>query len=144
MSEAQDRILQVIEDPGAAKILDEIWRQIEGEPVQAARLLRAFQGVKAVLKETMEELPAQWEALEQHLTRADLERARVTQDLRDFRASTVKEMAAAVEDLKVMQAFFRDLNEDAFLNKANRLMDLCEKLARAKRDGTLDILKKLL
>lgn len=35
------------------------------------------------------------------------------------------------------------LDEDQFLNKANRIIDLCDKLQKAKRDGTLDWIKKL-
>ncbi len=139
----QEKILNAIEDPNAARILAEIWRQIEGEPLAAARMIRAFQGAKAVIHETLNELPAMWGKLETELTNADLHRARFTQDLRDFRSSTTGELKAAIDDLKELQAFFAKLDDDAFLNKANRIIELCDKLTKAKRDGTLEWIAKL-
>lgn len=139
----QDKILEAIADPGAAKVLAEIWRQIEGEPLAAARMMRAFSGAKAVITDTLKELPAMWENLETELTKADLHRARFTQDLREFRSGTGNELALAMEDLKKVSDFFDKIDDDKFLNKANRLIDLCEKLSRFKKDGTLDWLKTL-
>ena len=141
MMSDQDKILNAISDPGSAKILAEIWKQIEGEPLAAARMMRAFQGAKSVVTETLKELPEMWKALDEQLTNADLRRAAFTQDLREFRAGTGAELAAAVEDLKKVSEFFSKLDDDEFLNKANRLIDLCEKLQKFKRDGTLDWLK---
>lgn len=140
----QERILNAIEDPGAAKVLNQIWEQINGEPLQAARMMRAFQSAGSIITDTLKALPAQWEALEQELSRADLHRARFVQDLRDFRVLTSGELAAAVNDLKGLQEFFEKLDHDDFLNRANRILDLCERLSKAKRDGTFDLVKKLL
>ena len=46
--------------------------------------------------------------------------------------------------MRELSTFFAKLDDDAFLNKANRILDLCDRLAKAKRDGSLDNLKKLL
>lgn len=140
----QDIILSAIQDPGAAKVLAEIWCQIEGEPLAAARMLRAFQSANVIITDTLKELPAKWQALEEELTKADLHRARFVQDLRDFRQSTSGELADAIKDVKELSSFFTKLDDDAFLNKANRILDLCDRLAKAKRDGSLENLKKLL
>lgn len=144
MNPDQERLLSTIEDPNAARILAEIWKQIEGEPLAAARMIRAFQGAKNIITETLTDLPALWKKLEEELTTADIHRARFTQDLRDFRSGTTSELGAAVKDLKELQEFFMKLDDDKFLNRANRVLDLCDKLSKAKRDGTLDWLQTML
>lgn len=143
MTTDQEKLLSTIEDANAARILMEIWKQIEGEPLAAARMIRAFQGARQIIHETIEDLPKMWADLERELATADINRARFTQDLRDFRTNTTGELKAAVEDLKVLQAFFSKMDDDQFLNKANRIIELCDKLTKAKRDGTLDWIKKL-
>lgn len=140
----EDKVLSAIEDPTAARILAEIWQQINGEPLAAARMMRAFAGAKAVVHDTLKELPAMWSALDAELTNADLRRAAFTQDLRDFRQNTTGELKAAIEDLKALQAFFAKLDDNDFLNKANRILELCDKLTKAKKDGTLAAIQKLL
>lgn len=144
MTKEQEAILKLTDDEGAAKVLLEIWNQINGEPLAAARMLRAFQGAKSVIDETLKELPAKWEQLEKELTNADLHRARFTQDLIEFRSSSMKEINAAKVDLEALQDFFLELDEDKFLNRANRVLDLCERLSKAKRDGTLEWIKTVL
>lgn len=139
----QERILTLIEDPAAAKILCDIWEQIDKEPLAAARMIRAFQGAKQIIAETLNDLPAMWARLERELATADLHRAQFTQDLRDFRNGTTKELNEACTDLKSLQEFFAKLDDDAFLNKANRILELCDRLNKAKRDGTLDWIKKM-
>lgn len=139
----QERILDAIQDPAAAKILSELWAQIQNEPIAAARMARAFQGAKQILTETLRDLPDLWRQLDDACANADLKRLSFTQDLRDFRAGTTNELKGAVEDLKVLEAFFSKLDDSEFLNKANRILDLCDKLAKAKREGTLDWIKKL-
>lgn len=143
MSAEQEKLLNAIEDQGTAKVLSEILSQIEGEPLAAARMLRAFQSAGNVITDTLKELPAKWNQLEEELTKADLHRARFVQDLRDFRTLTSGELAAAVKDLDAVVKFFDKLDSDEFLNKANRIIDLCDRLSKAKRDGTLDWIKKL-
>ncbi len=143
MTTDQEKLLSAIEDPNAARVLMEIWKQIEGEPLAAARMIRAFQGASQIIKETLKDLPELWGKLETELATADLQRARFTQDLRDFRSGTTGELKAAVEDLKQLQEFFSKLDNDDFLNKANRILDLCDKLTKARRDGTLEWIKKL-
>lgn len=143
MSAEQDKLLNAIQDEGTARVLAEIWKQIEGEPLAAARMIRAFQGAKAIITDTLKELPEKWEKLEVELTKADLHRAQFTQDLRDFRANTSRELADAMVDLQKVSEFFDGIDEDKFLNKANRILDLCDRLAKAKRDGTLDWIKSL-
>lgn len=144
MSAEQDYLLSKIDDPKVAKIMSDIWKQIEGEPFTAARLIRSLGAVKAALNETLTDLPEQWEKFEAEMTKADLRRVGFLQDIRDLRAGTLMEMAAALKDLKEVQDFFVKLDDDKFLNKANRLLEICNKLATAKRDGTFDLLKKLL
>ncbi len=63
-------------------------------------------------------------------------------DLRDFRAATSGELAAATADLKKVHDFFESIDDDKFLNKVNRILDICERVGKAKRDGTLDWLKE--
>lgn len=143
MSQEQDKLFDAIQDEGTARVLAEIWKQIEGEPLAAARMIRAFQGAKSIITETLEELPANWNALEKELTKADIHRARFTQDLRDFRANTSKELGEAMVDLKKVYDFFDSVDCDQFLNKANRVLEVCERLSKAKRDGTLDWIKNM-
>lgn len=133
----QDVILEVAENPAHARILAEIWQNMQGEPLAAARLIRSFQGLKAILRETIDGLPAMWSELDKHLVEADLKRAAFTQDLRVFRANNAGELKAAVDDLKQVEEFFARVNKGDFLNNANRVLDLCERLQRAKKDGTL-------
>lgn len=133
----QDLLLSVAESPANARILAEIWQSIQGEPLAAARLIRSFQGLKGILRETIDGLPAMWQELEKHLVEADLKRAAFTQDLREFRANNAGELKAAVDDLKQVEEFFARVNKGDFLNQANRVLDLCERLQRAKKDGTL-------
>jgi hypothetical protein len=140
----QEKVFGAIEDPTTAKILSIILDQINGEPLAAARMIRAFQGAFSIINETTEQLPAKWQELEEHLVNCDLKRAQFTQDLRDFRQNTTGELKAAVEDLKVLEQFFAKLDDNEFLNKANRILELCDKLTKAKRDGTLAMLQKLL
>ena len=140
----QDLLLKAIEDPGAAKILAEIWTQIEGEPLMASRMVRAFQSGLAIIREATKEIPAHWKELEEQLTRCDLHRAQFTQDLRDFRNGTTAELAASIKDLGVLEEFFEKLNDDEFMNKANRVLELCDRLTKARRDGTLDWLVKVI
>ena len=139
----QDKVLNAIGDPAMAKILSQILEQIDGEPLAAARMIRAFQGAFSIINETTKALPAAWNELEGHLTNADLKRAQFTQDLRDFRQNTMGELKAAVEDLKVLEAFFAKLDDNEFLNKSNRILELFDKLTKAKRDGTLEWISKL-
>lgn len=140
----QETLLSLSDDPATAKILTEIWNQINGEPLMAARMMRAFKGALHVIDETLTELPAQWKRLDAEMVNADLRRAEFTNDLRKFRSDTTAELAAATKDIAELDKFFKLMNDDAFLNKANRLLELCEKLNKAKRDGTLDFVKKML
>jgi hypothetical protein len=144
MNSDQEKILSAIEDEASARILREIWTQIEGEPLAAARMLRAFQSAKSVITDTLKELPEKWNQLEEELTKADLHRARFVQDLRDFRKDTSSELADAMKDVGGLVAFFEKIDEDKFLNKANRVLELCERMSRARRDGTLEVLERLL
>lgn len=144
MTPEQERLLNAIDDPASAKMLSEIWKQIEGEPLAAARMMRSFSGATQIVKETLKDLPELWKKLEDELTTCDLHRARFTQDLRDFRNGTTSELSDAIKDLKALEDFFVKLDDDAFLNRANRLLDVCDRLTKAKRDGTLVWLTKLL
>lgn len=144
MSAEQDKLLSAIEDEGTARVLAEIWKQIEGEPLAAARMLRAFAGAKSAIDDMLRDIPQKWEQLETELTKADLHRARFLQDMMEFKSSTSKEMAGALENVKQLYEFFEKVDSDKFLNKANQLLDLCDRIGKAKRDGTLETLRALL
>lgn len=139
----QEAVFEAISDPTAAKILREIWDNINGEPLAAARMIRAFRQAHAVIDETLKALPAMWKELDSQLVEADLRRAQFTQDLRDFRQNTAGELKAAITDLKQIEDFFAKVNNDDFVNKANRILELCDRLTKAKRDGTLEWISKL-
>jgi hypothetical protein len=143
LTKEQEKLLGVADDPKAAKILSDIWNMIDGEPLVAARMMRAFESARAVIRETVRELPAEWEKLDKEIARADLNRAAFLQDLQEFRTGVVGELSQVKDAMQTVEAFFSKVNVDQFVNKVNRVLDVCNRVAQAKEDGTLDILKKL-
>lgn len=144
MTKEQELILKAVDDPAQAKILCEIWEQIQNEPLAAARMIRSFQAATQMIDTVLKDIPAKWKELEDHLTTADIHRARFIDDLRSFNAGTMKEMGSAVSDLEKLQKLFLMVDNDKFLNRANQLLDLCDRLAQAKNDGSLEMLSRMM
>lgn len=144
MSAAQEKILQVIEDDGQAKVLANIWQMIEGSPLQAAKILRALEQSSAAVKAIGNEIPEAWQRLDGLCLDAEVKRSQFIEDLRTFRKETLTEMNLIADSLLKLKGTLAAIDEDKVLNKANRVIEIVEKLSKAKKDGSLDVLKKLL
>lgn len=142
MSSAQDRLLRVIEDEPNAEVLADIWKKIEGAPLEAARMLRSFEQIAAVVQKVVREIPEHWKQLDDLLLESELRKSQFTEDLRKFRKELIDEVRLASDSIGALKTSLSAI-DDNHLNKANRIVELCEKLARAKRDGSLDVLKAL-
>lgn len=144
MNPAQEKMFGVIEDEGQAKILANIWQMIEGAPLQAAKVIRALEQSSQAVQTITQEIPAAWEKLDEQCVEAEVRRAQFIEDLRKFRKESVSELTAVVGAVGDLKKALADLNEDEVLNKANRIIEVADKLGRLKRDGSLEMLKKLL
>lgn len=143
MSLAQEKLLGVIEDEAQANILANVWQMIEGSPLQAAKVIRALeQSHDAVLKITAD-IPEAWRTLDEQCVEADVRRAQFIEDLRVFRKESVTELTAVMTVVGQLKDVLDQINENDVLNKANRLLELAERFGRARRDGSLDMLKNI-
>lgn len=144
MSAAQEKILQVIEDESHAKVLANIWQMVEGAPLQAAKVLRGLeQSTEAVTKIAME-IPEAWRRLDDQALEVEVRRQQFIDDLRTFRKDTLVEVTELADAFRGLKTALDSVDEDKVLNKANRLIEVAEKLAKMKRDGTLETIRKLL
>lgn len=144
MSDPQDKLLELIQSEPRAKILWEMWQTLDSAPLQAARIMRTFQEAGKMVDVVLAELPAKFKELETATAKADLAREGFIADIRRFRNESVTETQEALRAVKEIQATLADINADTFVAKANRVIDVCERLGKAKRDGTFDLLKRLL
>lgn len=144
MNSAQEKILQVAEDEGQARILANIWQMIEGAPMQAAKVLRALEQSSEAVSKVAKDIPDAWVRLDEQCLEADVRRAQFIEDLRKFRKDTLTELTLVVEAVGNLKKSLDAINDDAVLNKANRIVEVADKLSRIKKDGSLELLKKLL
>lgn len=144
MSAAQEKIFQAIQDEGQAQALANIWQMVEGAPLQAAKVLRGLEQSTDAVAKIANEIPEAWKRLDDQALEVELKRQQFIDDLRKFRKDTLLEVTELAEAFKALKASMDAVDEDKVLNKANRIIDVAEKLARMKRDGTFEIIKKLL
>lgn len=138
----QTRLLNAIENPKTAAALEQVLSLMESAPAEAVRLVRSFEQATAVIAKAVEDVPKCWKQLDELLLESELRRSQFTEDLRKFRKETIEETRACAEALGTLKTALQGIDDPA-MNKANRVVELCEKLARAKKDGTLEILKSL-
>lgn len=144
MTAAQEKILQVAEDEGQSQVLANLWQMVEGSPMQAARVVRALEQSSDAVKKITSDIPDAWSRLDEQCVEAEVRKAQFIEDLRKFRKDTVVEMTGIIESVAALKKQLDAINDDAVLNKANRLIEVAEKLGRLKKDGSLDLLRKLL
>jgi hypothetical protein len=144
MSAAQEKILHVIEDENHAKVLANVWQMIEGAPLQAAKVLRGLEQSTEAVAKVAAEIPEAWKRLDDQALEVEVRRQQFIEDLRTFRKDTLVEMTAMADAFRGLKSALDSVDEDKVLNKANRLIEVADKLARMKKDGTLETIKHLL
>lgn len=144
MSAAQETLLGVIEDEQQAQVLAKFWELLNKTPLEAAKVIRALEQSSDAVKKITTDIPEAWQKLDEQCLEADVRRAQFIEDLRKFRKDTLTELSGVVEAVTQLKASLDMVNSDDVLNKANRIIEVAEKLARLKRDGALDLLKKIL
>lgn len=138
----QNKVLSAIENPKIAEVLANMADLIEDAPLQAARLVRQFEQATAVVSKAVTDIPECWKKIEDLLLESELRRSQFTEDLRKFRTETIEETRACADALGQLKGALQGIDDSA-LNKANRVLEVCEKLAKAKKDGTFDLIAKL-
>lgn len=144
MSAAQEKILRAIEDEGQAQALANIWQMVEGAPLQAAKVLRGLEQSTEAVAKIANEIPEAWKRLDDQALEVEIRRQQFIEDLRKFRKETILEVTELATAFQSLKASMDAIDEDKVLNKANRIIEMAEKLARMKRDGTFETIKKLL
>ena len=143
MTAAQEKILQVAEDEGQSQVLANLWQMIEGSPMKAAGVLRALQQSSDAVTKITQEIPDAWQKLDEQCLEAEVRKAQFIEDLRKFRKETLTELTGIVDAVTQLKRSLDGVNNDDALNKVNRIIEAAEKLSRLKKDGSLDLLKKL-
>lgn len=142
MSTAQDKILHVIDHEPTAEILAKFWELLNKQPLEAAKVVRALEESSIAIGKIGKEIPEAWERLTEQAVDAQIKRSQFLEDLRTFRSETVGEVASLSESLSALKNSLASI-DDAAMNKANRVIEMCERLGKIQRDGTLDTLRKL-
>jgi len=140
--DSTSKILEAIEDPKVAEILSKYLDLVENSPMSAIRLVRAFEQATAVIEKATKEIPECWQKLDDLLLESELRRQQFTGDLAKFRKETIDETAACAGALTTLKTALAGFDDNS-LNRANRVIEVAEKLSKLKRDGTLDLLQKL-
>lgn len=138
----QDRLLAAIEDPETARILDGFYQKVQGAPLEAAKLLRTFEQMTQIVAKATTDIPESWAKLDDLMLESEIRKSQFVDDLRKFRKDLLDEVKSAAESIASLKTSLVGI-DDNLLNKANRIVELCEKLGKAKKDGSLDILKQL-
>lgn len=144
MNADQEKLFGVIEDEKQAQVLAKFWDLLNGAPLQAAKVIRALEQSSDAVQKIATDIPEAWQRLDEQCLEADVRRAQFIEDLRKFRKDTLTELSGVVEAVTQLKASLDTVNSDDVLNKANRIIEVAEKLARLKRDGALELLKKIL
>lgn len=144
MSAAQEKILHIIEDENQAQVLANLWQKIQGAPLEAAKIIRALEQSTDAVTKIAVEIPEAWKRLDEQALEVEVRRQQFIEDLRTFRKETLLEVTALADAFRGLKTALDSVDEDKVLNKANRLIELADKLARMKKDGTLETIKHLL
>jgi len=144
MNATQEKLFGVIEDESQAQVLGKLWDLLNGAPLQAAKVIRALEQSSEAVQKITTDIPEAWQRLDEQCVEADVRRAQFIEDLRKFRKDTLTELSGVVEAVTQLRQSLDSVNDDDVMNKANRIIEVAEKLARLKRDGALELLKKIL
>src|SRR6185295_1523754 len=144
MNATQEKLFGVIEDESQAQVLGKLWDLLNGAPLQAAKVIRALEQSSEAVQKITTDIPEALQRLDEQCVEADVRRAQFIEDLRKFRKDTLTELSGVVEAVTQLRQSLDSVNDDDVMNKANRIIEVAEKLARLKRDGALELLKKIL
>ena len=105
--------------------------EINKEPQQLTALARAAFDARQVLDENMKQIGPVMEGFNARVKVA-------LEDVRQSRMAMIGEVSHLLQPLKEVRAFLLGKDYEFEIQRLKEFVDLCERLARLKKDGTLD------
>ena len=121
----QDALLNAMQNEETLNLLYDCWALLQRAPSRAVEILMQFKDVSTAAK----------------IATADIQEALARWDMLKPRIAELSEMAKRVSEFNRQVAA---TNEDAVLNRLNRIVNVAEKVAELKKEGGLDLIEKLL
>ena len=121
----QDVLLSALSDPDSAATLYDCWSLLQRAPSKAADILMQFRDVSQAAKIATVDI-------QDAVTRFDNLKPRL------------EELSQAATLIQAFQRQVAATDEAQVLNRLNRLVELAERVRQLKKDGSFELMRKLL